>query len=94
MIKSSVAIDQSISRTNQIFGSGLANKFEHLLYKFNTTKTLVYFYFFKWGCLSLANKVFIMLVEGKFQNKTKMIWNYFSIPKLQRCNRWSLGMEK
>ena len=21
-------------------------------------------------------------------------WNYLSIPKLQRCNRWSLGMDK
>ena len=23
-----------------------------------------------------------------------MGWNYLSIPKLQRCNRWSLGMDK
>ena len=23
-----------------------------------------------------------------------MWWNYLSIPKLQRCNRWSLGMDK
>ena len=23
-----------------------------------------------------------------------MRWNYVSIPKLQRCNRWSLGMDK
>ena len=23
-----------------------------------------------------------------------MEWNYSSIPKLQRCNRWSLGMDK
>ena len=23
-----------------------------------------------------------------------MGWNYISIPKLQRCNRWSLGMDK
>ena len=23
-----------------------------------------------------------------------MGWNYLSIPKLQRCNRWILGMDK
>ena len=23
-----------------------------------------------------------------------MVWNYLSILKLQRCNRWSLGMDK
>ena len=23
-----------------------------------------------------------------------MVWNNLSIPKLQRCNRWSLGMDK
>ena len=23
-----------------------------------------------------------------------MWWNYLSIPKVQRCNRWSLGMDK
>ena len=23
-----------------------------------------------------------------------MEWNYFSIPKCQRCNRWGLGMER
>ena len=39
----------------------------------------------------------ISILEMSLKNtlvKWCMGWNYLSIPKLQRCNRWSLGMDK
>ena len=38
----------------------------------------------------------LTLIPAWISNHTpgKVWWNYLSIPKLQRCNRWTLGMDK
>ena len=33
-------------------------------------------------------------MDNQSHAQSSVGWNYLSIPKLQRCNRWSLGMEK
>ena len=52
-----------------------------------TTLFLLYFNYVYFHCH--AN---VVLLEIKFTTTTT--WNYLYIPKLQRCNRWSLGMDK
>ena len=38
----------------------------------------------------------LTLIQARKNNHIygRVGWNYLSIPKLQRCNRWSLGMDK
>ena len=91
--------------TKELSQLRLESRYSHLLYKYiskhllndNFVPAFMCYFYPSMAVNHMSSKVRdeITYPFPNFNGATVEDWeNYLSIPKLQRCNRWSLGMDK
>ena len=75
----------------------LSHVFEHWLWRYRYFWSKVNIWYI--DCARATAFIFdtltgVLVKVSKLHPLQSVVWNYLSIPKLQRCNRWSLGMDK